>query len=478
MNQQSNQNNSNATLSAGLFKQSFSIPIKITVIYVVFGLLWIFFSDSLLLMLAPDPKLFAKIQTFKGWFYVLVTAGLLFHLTRHFLTQNDKTQENLVRAKEEADQANKAKSDFLANMSHELRTPLSGLLGMLELLKQTEIDNEQKLYVDTALTTGHGLTALIGDILDLSKIEAGFADIDPGPLDFRGLVRFVLQNFKAVAADKGVELRSEIGDDVPAWLEADETRIRQILFNLLGNAVKFTDQGAITVRLTPAPSRDGSYLLQVEDTGIGIPSDAVNRMAEPFMQSDSDLSRPRQGAGLGLAIVKRLTDLMGGELSIQSREGQGTVVSLRLPMPTAQEPQIHASTEQAAHLGNGQTYSILVVEDDPVNLFALEQMLSGLGHNVKPAESGKQALGYLAQHTFDAVIMDVQMPGMSGIEATRAIRDSGKPYANVPILALTAHALRGDREEYLTAGMDGYLSKPASVDDLKNALRSVVHRGR
>lgn len=466
-----------APSEASLVKQSFSIPVKITAIYVAFGLLWIFFSDSLLVMLVPDPIRFANIQTYKGWFYVLLTAGLLFHITRHFLVQIDQTQEDLLRAKEEADKANKAKSDFLANMSHELRTPLSGLLGMLELIRQTDIDDEQALYVETALTTGHGLTALIGDILDLSKIEAGFANLDPRPLDIGALLQFVLQNFRAAAADKGIELRSEIAGDVPAWLEADETRIRQILFNLVGNAVKFTDQGAITVRLSRSADHNDAYLLQVEDTGIGIPDNMVSRMAEPFIQSDNALARSRQGSGLGLAIVKRLAELMGGEFLIQSREGQGTVAGVRLPMPAAQEPESPAVAQETASLGNVQSYSILVVEDDPVNLFALGKMLGGMGHSVQTAESGRQALGYLAQRSFDVVIMDVQMPGMSGIEATRTIRESGKRYATVPILALTAHALRGDREELLAAGMDGYLSKPAGVEDLKKALRSVVDKG-
>jgi two-component system sensor histidine kinase EvgS len=285
---------------------------------------------------------------------------------------------------------------------------------------------------------------------------------------------FVARNFSLAASKKGIELTSEIAPGMPDWIMADEMRIRQILFNLVGNAVKFTRSGRVTMRVEKSGESPDTYRIQVMDTGVGIPKSDLPRITRPFTQTGDPPTNDNQGSGLGLAIVTRLIELMGGDLRIKSRENKGTTVSVLLPLKAAQEPMPQARDSKPGKGGDTSGMSVLLVEDDPVNMFMLQKMLKVMGHEVHQAENGPDALAALERRKFDAVVMDVHMPGMDGLETTRTIRESRKPYADVPILALTAHALNTDQEKILDAGMDGYLAKPATMEELGKALYGIV----
>ena len=399
----------------------------------------------------------------------------------HDMSERLRFERDITRAKEAAEAANKAKGEFLANMSHELRTPLNGVLGMLQLLDHAKgRDAEQDVLLDTALESGRGLLTIVNDILSFVQLEAGKISIERQPLKLRDLVQSVLRAFRYVAADKGLDLQAEVDPGVPDMLMLDPGRVRQVLFNLVGNSMKFTEQGAISINVCLLEHRpaagEGVLLCTVADTGIGIPDDKLTLIFEPFTQADSSLRRKYHGTGIGLGIVRQMVQLMGGSVCVESRLGQGTAMrftlrcGLELPARSRRPRRSNGRELSVAGL------KVLLAEDDRVNRFATTRFLERLGCTVSAAENGRQAVEMARAAHYDCIIMDIQMPEMDGMEATRAIRNTPDPggKAKVPILAMTAHALPGDREKFLAAGMDGYIAKPVELDELLAALAAVL----
>jgi PAS domain S-box-containing protein len=394
------------------------------------------------------------------------------------VTEQKNTEKALIQAKEQADAANTAKSEFLANMSHELRTPFNGIMGMMQLLKGTPLDEEQREFVNLAITSSERFTRLLSDILDLSSIEAGKMVICPTQFDLADLLESISGLFAISARQKGIALECSMDDEVPGHVIGDVIRVKQILFNLVGNALKFTEQGAVHVSLAPlAPLKPGEarVLFSVSDTGIGIPEHKFKDLFQPFSQVDGSYTRAHQGAGLGLVIVRRLVALMGGNIDVESKIGQGTTVHVVLPfaLPT---PNLSESTHAALATEEPKKHlNILLAEDDPLNQLFMKTMLKKLGHVVTLAQNGKEALDFLEQNDFDCILMDIQMPVMTGVEATSAIRSSPDLglKKDILIIAVTAHTQPGDRETFLEAGMDDYLGKPVRMQDLQEKLETV-----
>ncbi|WP_285907531.1 response regulator [Pseudodesulfovibrio pelocollis] len=389
-------------------------------------------------------------------------------------------ERDLLKAKEQAEAASRSKSEFLANMSHEIRTPLNGVLGMLQLAQTTDLNEIQRDYVDTALASGRSLLGIINDILDFSKIEAGKLEVITEEFDLSPFLDDVLATFRGEARDKGLALGLTLAPGTPEHLIGGKSRLRQILFNLVGNAIKFTDQGAVTITVNPLgpDPRNGRtrLLFSISDTGIGIPDDKMDHVFEPFTQVDGSYVRRHQGAGLGLGIVKRLVGLLGGAMCVESEQGNGTTVHVAIGFDAASGAIASgpAAGMTAREPRPGRTgLRLLVVEDNRVNRLMAARMLATMGHEAATANNGEEALALLEREPFDAVFMDIQMPGMNGVQATRRIREAGPGSAMnpaIPIIAITAHAMAGDREIFLEGGMDDYIAKPVERAELEAVL--------
>lgn len=401
----------------------------------------------------------------------LVRASLLY--VSAILRSN--IERKLIVAKNDAERSNRAKSEFLANMSHEVRTPLNGMMGMLQLLDATDLDEEQKEYADVAVSSCRRLTGLLGDILDLSRIEAGRVELAKEAVDLDELVRSIHGLFEVPAYQKGLALHKSVEQPLGKTM-GDTVRLHQVFNNLVGNAIKFTDKGSVTIEAYPIQGDNLSkrhVVFVVCDTGVGISGEDLDSIFDMFNQVDTSLTRNFQGAGLGLSIVKDLVRLMGGSLIVDSEVGVGTSVYVSLPMSALNEDEAGGD---AAHcvLDGSFTGKVLVVEDEAVNMLAIRRMLEKRGLEVHGASTGEKALQIVAEESFDLIFMDIQLPAMDGIEVTRKLRNQHEysAAARTPIIALTAHAMNGDREAFIEAGMDDYIPKPLDL----GALVSILHK--
>lgn len=393
----------------------------------------------------------------------------------HMATDIEERVTELALARDAATASDRAKSMFLANMSHEVRTPLAGVLGMLDLARPGTTDPVVGKYLDTAEHAARHLLTIVNDILDFAQLEKGRLAVTSAPFSVRALVESTIPLVAAAAEERGNCLEVRIADDLPRQILGDEGRLRQVLLNLLANAVKFTSQGRVSVdvRTVDAGHR---FLLTVADTGIGMAPEMQQRIFESFVQADESIARRFGGTGLGLPICRQLLTLMGGRISVESSPGRGSLFTVDLPC----QPVVETVPAAAGPVADRppEALHILVADDAPTMRSLLQAFLARDGHTCDLVDDGTEALGAVAANNYDAVLMDVQMPRLDGLEATRLIRTAEGPRGRVPIVFVTASAMAGDEDRFLAAGGDGYVSKPISPDVLRSVLATALARRR
>jgi len=389
------------------------------------------------------------------------------------LIENLTTARDVAEtAREEARRASLAKSTFLATMSHEIRTPMNGVLGMAQLLQRSDMTPAQRQQVETLIKSGELLMVILNDILDLSKIDAGQMEISKTSCDLRTLLADMEAFWAPTAAERGLALSVEVAEAVPAYAALDPRRVRQVLFNLVGNALKFTREGGVSVTLACAD--DEALVFAVSDTGVGIDEFDMPHLFEMFSQVDATDVRRFAGAGLGLAICKELSGLMGGSVSVDSVLGQGSTFRLSLPLERTDAPAQGDLAAQAITEEEAPVLSILAADDNPTNLIVLEQLLGAMGFVVRKAAGGREALEALTSQAFDLVLMDIQMPEMTGIDVLQALRAAPGPNRETPLIAVTADAMTLGAERYTELGFAGYVTKPVQVQNLVSAMMAAV----
>jgi len=389
------------------------------------------------------------------------------------VTSQKECAAALAQARDAALAASRSKSAFLANMSHEIRTPMNGIIAIAELLLETVPGEPQRGYAEIVRNSGEALLALLNDILDFSKIEAGELHIESTPFDLPQAVRQTVDLFALAAERKNIPIAVEIAPETPSWVAGDPWRLRQVLMNLVGNALKFTGRGGIAVRCRPVPDDSGriGVEFEVSDTGVGMDPATIGSLFRPFTQADDSTTRRYGGTGLGLAISKQLVELMHGRIEASSVPGQGSTFRFTAGLDRPASSAV-AETDpgDAAPREAVLPARILLAEDNAINQKVLSHLLAHLGHSVEIVSSGREAVEAAGAGRYDAILMDCQMPEMSGYEATRLIREQDASGRRLPIIALTANAMSTDRDRCLAAGMDDYLSKPVKIDTLSRVL--------
>ncbi len=398
------------------------------------------------------------------------------------VTEEIQRERELKKARRQAEAASESKSAFLANMSHEIRTPLNGIMGMAQVMSSTELNEEQREYMTTILESGKTLMALLNDVLDLSKIEARKLDIAPVDADLHHILRRIRKLWLPRAQEKGLELSLALDCDLPGFLSFDPVRVQQCVSNLVSNAIKFTPSGKVELYASARPGPDGAHLIEirVSDTGEGMDEETLSRLFQPFAQADETITRKHGGTGLGLSITKRLAEMMGGTASATSEVGRGSefVISFQAHQSSATPRRRSADqsadeTDQRERLKTSNL-RILLVDDHPINRQVASLFLRPFNLRVVEAVNGEEALAALARETFDVVLLDMHMPVMDGPTTIRNIRATSESWQSIPVIALTADAMSGDKERYLAMGMDGYLSKPLAERELISEILRVL----